>query len=432
MVKEDIMLEYEIVGSFLSDESTHVFLDILQIDDFVDTNCKTIIGIMKELKLKSKDVNLYTIANYKKVSIADLGKIQSSVATTANIESRINQLREKSTRIKLIQKLNLAHKMAVDTSNDIAEIQNDVLKEIQDLEIFTDNGYQNLDEAMNQTIELLKKRCNYKDDDSFKTGLPTYDYLTAGLHPEELTIIGARPGVGKTILGMQIGLKIARNNKKVIFTSLEMSTTQLAERIIASETNIDSLNLRSGRINDSQWKEIDKTAARNSLKNFIIDKSSRNPQHIRTKLRKLKPDLLIIDYLQLLQSSQKEQSREREVATITRDLKLMALEFKIPIIILSQLNRNAEGNRPTLGDLRESGAIEQDGDNVVFIFEPNEREKERLIQDGLYTKKMFDDLQKVDKQFVHIVIEKQRNGPLGIFDCVKVPQIMKFIEIERG
>src|SRR5690606_21008327 len=142
-------------------------------------------------------------------------------------------------------------------------------------------------------------------------------------------------------------------------------------------------------------------------------------------------DLVIIDYLQLLQSTTKQQSREREVATITRDLKLMTLEFKIPIIILSQLNRNAEGNRPTMADLRESGAIEQDSDNVIFLHEPNEKEKEKLIENGIYTREFFNSLEEKDNTLTQIIVEKQRNGPIGTFEVVKVPKLMKFVEIEN-
>lgn len=429
MKNEDYLLEYEILGSFLNDESTQDFIDNLSEDDFLDSNCKILFDGMKDLRRKSNDINIYTIANLKKASISDITKISSSVVTTSNIESKIKVLKDKSNRRKIIQKLNIAQGMALDTSIDINELQNNILQEIQELETVVDEGYSSLEDTMHETIELLNKRYKNKDDHSFLTGITKFDNYTAGLHPEELTTIGARPGVGKTILGMQIGLKVARNKRKVIYTSLEMSNTSLGERIISSEVNIDYLRLRTGNISDKEWKPIEQVALRNSLKNFIIDKSSRNPQHIRTKLRKLKPDLLIIDYLQLLQSNQKEQSREREVATITRDLKLMALEFKIPIIILSQLNRNAEGNRPSMADLRESGAIEQDSDNIIFIHEPSKKEKEKLINDGVYSEGFFKNLEARDRKFSSLIIEKQRNGPVGTIDVIRVPELMKFIEI---
>ena len=246
-----------------------------------------------------------------------------------------------------------------------------------------------------------------------------------------MTTIGARPGVGKTIIGMQIALNIAKNKKKVMFTSLEMSVTQICERILSANTEIDGLRFRTGNIKDHEWAQAHKAAAIHSLDDFLLDKTSRNIQHIRTKLRKYKPDLLIIDYLQLLQSATKEFSREREVATITRDLKLMSLEFKIPIIILSQLNRNAEGNRPTMADLRESGAIEQDSDNIIFLHEPNEKDIDNLIKNGVYDITFFELLEEQNQKLSQLIIEKQRNGPVGTIDVIKVPRLMKFLEIGR-
>ena len=430
MTNDNYLLEYEILGSFLNDISTHHHIDNLSDEDFIDPKCKVIFEGMKHLRRKHEELNLYTLANLKKASITDLTKVSSAVATTANIESKIKVLKDASNRRKFIQKLNIAQQMAIDTSISVEEVQNNILQELEEIRIISNEGFSTLEDTMHETMQLLNKRFKSKHDTSFLTGITKLDAQTAGLHAEELTTIGARPGVGKTILGMQIGLKVARNKRKVMYTSLEMSNTSLAERIISAEANVDSLRLRIGKIKDAEWKSIEQVALRNSLNNFIIDKSSRTPQNIRTKMRRLKPDLLIIDYLQLLQSNQKEQSREREVATITRDLKLMALEFKIPIIILSQLNRNAEGNRPSMADLRESGAIEQDSDNIIFIHEPSKKEKDKLINDKVFSKEFFANLEAKNKTFSTLIIEKQRNGPVGTIDVLRVPELMKFIEIQ--
>ena len=321
--------------------------------------------------------------------------------------------------------------MAQDQETDFETIKNNALKEIGEIEDLVDNEVVTLKQGMLETIAHLEERYRNKDDKSYYTGITKLDKATAGLHPEELTTIGARPGVGKTIIGMQIGLNIARNKKTVMYTSLEMSVTQLCERIIAANSGINGLRIRLGDIKDDEWKKVIEAVSFYAFENLLIDKTSRNPQHIRAKIRKYKPDLVIIDYLQLLQPTTKQQNREREVATITRDLKLMTLEFKIPIIVLSQLNRNAEGNRPTMADLRESGAIEQDSDNVIFLHEPNEKEKEKLIENGIYTRDFFNSLEEKDNTLIQIIIEKQRNGPIGTFEVVKVPRLMKFIEIDN-
>ncbi len=429
--RHDLALEYQIIGSFITDTGTHDFIDRLKEDDFLDGACRRLFKAMQEFKNANKEISVFSLNERSNVPLSQIAKISATIATTATIESNCKLLKDRSNRRKLKQKANLILKMANDTSKEINEIKNDALREIQELEDIVDEEVITLEQAMLETNALLDKRHKNKDDKSYYTGITKLDRFMAGLHKEELTTIGARPGVGKTIIGMQIALKIALNNKRIMFTSLEMSATQLCERIISANTDINSLRLRTGNIKDHEWRQAYRAVAAYSLDNFLLDKTSRNIQHIRTKVRRYMPDLLVIDYLQLLQSASKEYSREREVATITRDLKLMALEFKIPIIILSQLNRNAEGYRPTMADLRESGAIEQDSDNIIFIHEPNGSDIEKLIQDGIYTAEFFQRVEKRNYKLSQLIIEKQRNGPVGTIDVLKVPKLMKFIELEK-
>lgn len=430
-MKDDYILECEIIGSFINDSSTHQYLHKLKEDDFIDGTNKRLLKTMLFFQSKKEEMNLFTLHSKSKISITDISKITATIATTAHIESNIKLLKDKSNRRKLIMKANLILNMAKDTSKEIGEIKNDALREIQELEDVIDEEVITLSQAMLETQLVLDDRYTNKDDRSYYTGLTTLDKFMAGLHKEELTTIGARPGVGKTIIGMQIALHIGKKKKKIMFTSLEMSTTQICERILSANTKIDGLRLRTGDIKDDEWGQAIKVAAEYSLDNFLLDKTSRNIQHIRTKLRKYKPDLLVIDYLQLLQGATKEFSREREVATITRDLKLMTLEFKIPIIILSQLNRNAEGKRPTMADLRESGAIEQDSDNILFLHEPNEIDIAKLIKENVYDATFFDVLNENNQKLSQLIIEKQRNGPVGTIDIIKIPRIMKFVEVSK-
>ena len=428
--KDDLRIEYHIIGSFIIDAATHDFINYLKEDDFVDTTNQRIFKAILDLSMEHKEINLFTVHEKSQVPISHLADITGTVATTSTIESDIKVLKNKSNRRKLIQKANKIIEMAKDNEIDIETIKNNAMKEIDELESIIDDDVVTLKQGMLETTELLENRYKNRGDKSYYTGISKLDKATAGLHPEELTTIGARPGVGKTIIGMQIGLNIARNKKTVMYTSLEMSVTQLCERIIAANSGVNGLRIRLGDIKDDEWTKIFEAASFYAFENFLIDKTSRNPQHIRAKIRKYKPDLVIIDYLQLLQPTTKQQSREREVATITRDLKLMTLEFKIPIIILSQLNRNAEGNRPTMADLRESGAIEQDSDNIIFLHEPNEKEKDKLIENGIYTQQFFQKLEEKELTLTQMIIEKQRNGPVGTFEVIKVPKLMKFVELE--
>lgn len=424
---DNLELEYQVIGSFINDSSTHDYINKLKEDDFTDPACRKIFNAMQNMQ--SEEINIFSLYEKTNIPASQIAQITATIATTTTIEYDCKVLKDRSNRRKLKNKARKIFEMAKDKEKDISEIKNNALQEIHELEDVIDEEVITLRQAMLETSKELDDRYKEKDDKSLYMGIPRLDKFTVGLHKEELTTIGARPGVGKTILGMQIGLNIAKNNKKVLFTSLEMSVTQICERILSANTNVDSLRLRRGDIQDHEWEEIFNAANYYAIDNFLLDKTSRNIQHIRTKIRKHQPDLIIIDYLQLLQSVNREHSREREVAIISRDLKLMCLEFKIPIVILSQLNRNAEGKRPTLADIRESGAIEQDSDNVLFIHEPNDDEINKLIDKQVYPPTFFRKLEKDNQKLSQLIIEKQRNGPVGTIDVVKVPELMKFIEI---
>lgn len=423
-------LEYQVVGSFIKDEGTQVYIERLNEYDFLSEDAKAIFGSMKQLKRKNKQITLAQVQASSGIGITDILNITNTVATTLSIDSDVKLLKDRSNRRLLKQKAHLILKMADDNTKDMSEIKNDALREIQELEEVTNEEVIMLGEAMLKTAELLEKRYKDKDDKGYYTGISSIDKFMGGLHRQELTTIGARPGVGKTMLGMQIALRVATNGKKVLFTSLEMSDTQICERIIASNTDIDSLRLRTGNIKDDEWAEIIRVTSLYENARFVLDKTSRNVQHIRAKVRKYQPDMVVIDYLQLMQSAGKEHSREREVATMARDLKLMSLEFNIPVIILSQLNRNAAERVPNMSDLRESGAIEQDSDNIIFLHEPEGDDLKKLIEERNYSNQFVNSLEENNQKISQLIISKQRNGPTGTINFVKVPKLMKFIEID--
>jgi len=424
-------IQYNIIGSFLNDESTHNLIDNLQEQDFTDIFCKKAIKGIKQLREQSKDITVFNLKEVSNLDIMDILNVTGTITTTANIEHNIRTLREHSARLQLADKSELIKAMATDKTKTITQIKNDILEEIQNIKEVSNEEVETLKESMFKTYNILEDRYNNKDTNDLYTGLTKFDSITAGLHKEELTTIASRPGVGKSIIGMQFALNLVKRKNKVLFVSLEMSTTQLCERIISANSEVDGNKLRLGTINNPEdWGKIQQVASRFSFEDLLIDKTSRNIQHIRSKIRKYKPNVVIIDYLQLLQSVNREYSREREVAVITRDLKMMTLEFKIPIIMLAQLNRNADGNRPMLSDLRESGAIEQDSDNVIFLHEPRDKEISELITKGTYPITFFDYLKENQYKLSYIIIEKQRNGAVGTIPVIKRPKYMNFKEVE--
>lgn len=219
-----------------------------------------------------------------------------------------------------------------------------------------------------------------------------------GLHEQELTIIAARPGVGKTAFALQMAEHIAQKGKYTYFASLEMSEKQLGNRMIARRANIDSHVLRMGWLTDNDFEKIGKAAGEVSSIGMCIDSKISTIQEIEFKANKLKQNknlgLIVIDYLQLLKSKTKFNNREQEVADISRRLKLLTKKLDIPIVALCQLNRETEKrNIPILADLRESGSLEQDADNVIFLYVENEEKSGN---------------QKIN---VDVIVAKQRNGP---------------------
>lgn len=428
-----LKIERNVLGALVLDENSRDQIDYLSADDFLDSNHKRIISAMKELVEENEGIDYLSV--YQKsqpsISLSFLTDLTNEIATTVNIENLVRLLKDKAARRNLLAKLDHAREL-LSSESDILDIKTSILTELENIK--TSNKSEEvmtLKDAMLETIQVLERRSENKDDKSYHTGIKILDHLTAGLHPEELTTIAARPGAGKSVLGVQIGLQIASNKRKVLFTSLEMSSLQLCQRIISANSDIDGNKLRRGDLKDDDWKQAFGVATRFAINNFMLDRSSKKPQDIRAKIRKLKPELVIIDYLQLLQPDSKHSSREQEVSSITRSLKLMSLEFKIPIIMLSQLNRNAEGKRPTFADLRESGAIEQDSDNILFIHKLTPDELERHMEEGKLSHALIREIESRGNTISALILEKQRNGPTADFGMILVPKLMRFISLDK-
>lgn len=429
---QDILrLEQAILGSFIVDPATREFSLELSEDDFIDNSHKKIFKSIRTLADEGQDFSYFELAQKSGLSIVNISGLTDMITTTSRIENEVILLKDKSSRRRLLEKADYIKELAMNNELDIDTIKNNAMQEIEEVKVVMNDGVVSLKEAMLDTISVLEKRSENKDDKSYHTQVGKLDVATAGLHPEELTTIAARPGVGKTAIAMQIGLNIASNKRKVMMTSLEMSSVQLCQRIIAANSGLDGNDLRRGNLDGEGWKKTIDVGRRFAINDFIIDKTSKKPQHIRSKIRKHKPDLVIIDYLQLLQPDEKLGSREQEVSSMTRALKLMTLEFKIPIIILSQLNRNAEGKRPSLADLRESGAIEQDSDNIIFIHRLTNYELGDLIDEGIYSANFLEEMKRDGNVIADVILEKQRNGPTGSFGMVYVPKLMKFIGLDK-
>lgn len=351
--------------------------------DFFLIKNKQIFAAIEKLRKKKEEVNILSIKKTIEGKDTEILKYISKIAESkfgSSIDYAYKELKRLSKKRELLRISNVIKENA-ENEPEIEVLIEKIIKELKDLNEEGEKEKTFLDMVVETSNEIDKKRLqgpNY--DYKYYTGIFDLDKVTNGLHEEELTIIGARPGVGKTTLALQIALKIAEKGLPVGIISLEMSYTQIIQKILSKKTNIDSDKIRTGKLTEAEIEKVAIAEGEISDLPFFINTRIRNIQDIEIYARKLKNKnnlgLLIVDYLQLVKSKNKFSSREQEVAEISRTLKLLSLELKIPIIGLCQLNRNAARTEPTLADLRESGAIEQDADNVIFLYKENDSEEE--------------------------------------------------------
>ena len=383
--------------------------------DFTTRLNKKIFKAIQNLKQAKEEITMLTVKNKltdEKNILSYLATLSENIySTTAeSVYKKLIELTKKRQMQKLLNESATKIKDAENIDIDIEKVIKE-LNKIEDREIKEES----LKEQIIDTLDMIEKNMKNKNDYSLYTGMLDLDQLTCGLHNEELTIIGARPGMGKTTFALQIADYIAKKKIPVMFISLEMSEEQIITKLIAKETRINSTKMRLGTLTDQEAVKVYEAGAELEEKSLYITSNLRTIQQIEVEARKMKNKknigLIIIDYIQLIKSSQKFNLREQEVANITMTLKLLTLELKIPIIGLCQLNRNATRQEPMLSDLRESGAIEQDADNVIFIYQEEETDAAAPV--------------------VTIKLAKQRAGSTGKVNMVFRKVYSEFVNIIR-
>ncbi len=381
-------------------------------NDFINTINKKIINAINKLKISKQKISILSISEQikdEKNILEYLSNLDTyTIGSTAeNIYEKLKELTKKRETFLLAKEIT---KEAKETENIDLLIEKAISK-LQKIEMQTEKQ-ENFVSLIARTTDLIEKNINKKDDLSYYTGFFDLDALTDGLHKGELTIIGARPGVGKTTFALQIAERIAGYKKSVMFVSLEMSEEQIIQKILAKKARVNSRKIRNGYLTSEELDRIYiKSGEISDLPLLLYTKLS-SIQQIEIEARKLKNkeklDLLIIDYLQLVRNLGNFKSREQEVADISRTLKLLSLELEIPIIALCQLNRNAVKNEPTLADIRESGSIEQDADNVIFLYQED-----------------------VEDNRVTVDLQKQRAGNTGKLKLKFNKILSEFVNLER-
>ncbi len=417
-------------------DAIQIAAEIVGPDDFYNRQLGTLFETMVELDRTGSAVDVVTLQNRLReknvsaqVSSAEfIGELVSQVPTSANVKYYAQIVAEKSTLRKLIHVSEDTINTCYSGAEDMEGILNDVEKNIFQITQKRNTGeFVPIGQIVMNALERIEKASKTTGNvTGHATGFTDLDYDTAGFQPSDLILIAARPSMGKTAFVLNIAEHMAfHDNKCVAIFSLEMSKEQLVNRLLAMESHVDSQHIRTGNMSDMDWENIIESADSVGKSKLIIDDTPGiSIQELRSKCRKYKMEhglqIIMIDYLQLMTggSGKGSESRQQEISDISRSLKSLARELNVPVVALSQLSRAVEqrpDHRPMLSDLRESGAIEQDADMVMFIY-----------RDDYYNK----DTEK--KGVADIIIAKQRNGPIGTVELMWLPQYTKFANLEKG
>lgn len=435
VLPHSIEAEQSVIGSMIMDrEAITIASEIIAGEDFYSKQYGILFDAMTELNDEGKPVDLVTLQNRLKEkdvppevsSLEFIRDLMEILPTSANVKYYAEIVAEKSTLRRLIR-LNeeIANTCYVGKEN-LEVILEDTEKRIFELIQKRNTGeFMPIRQIVMNAMDRIEKASKTKGNvTGIATGFIDLDYKTAGMQPSDLVLIAARPSMGKTAFVLNIAQHVAfKMNETVAVFSLEMSKEQLVNRLFSLESRVDSQHLRTGNLSDAEWEKLIESAGIIGKSNLIIDDTPGiSISELRSKCRKYKLEhnlqMVIIDYLQLMSGSGRgSDSRQQEISDISRSLKALARELNVPVLALSQLSRAVEqrpDHRPMLSDLRESGAIEQDADVVMFIY-----------RDDYYNK----DSER--KGIAEIIIAKQRNGPIGTIELVWLPDYTKFANMER-
>ncbi|MDD6234609.1 MAG: replicative DNA helicase [Lachnospiraceae bacterium] len=427
--------EQAVIASMLMDKDAVVTaVDMLEKDDFYSSRYGILFEAMAQLSKEGKPADLVQVQDRVRQNGAPpevsgmefLREVLSSVPTSANIRHYAEIVKNKSILRRLIKTAQTIENECYESKDNIENILYNAEKNITGV---TQSGsseeIQPISEVVIEALDRMQAAANAGGKiTGIATGFTDLDYKMAGLQNSDLVLVAARPSMGKTAFVLNIAqyVSVKHDTTTAIF-SLEMSKLQLVNRIISMESKVDSKNIRTGNLSPAEWSNIAEGASNVGMSHIIIeDTPGISVAELRSKCRKFKRDnnlgLIIIDYIQLMSGGGKSESRQQEVSEISRALKGVARELNVPVIALSQLSRSVEARpdkRPMLSDLRESGAIEQDADVVMFIYRED------------YYKKDTD-----RPGVAEIIIAKQRNGPTGTVELGWIADLTKFVNLEQN
>lgn len=431
----DLEAEQAVLGSMLTDKDAVIAsIEVLKPESFYREDNRIIYEAILNLYNNSEPIDIITL----KSELESLGKFEQvggleylaslpdKVPTTANVQKYINIVEEKGILRNLIRTANEIIDLGYDPTEDVEDIMDNAEKKIFNImQNKNQKGYTPIKDVLVETFNQLEELYNQKQHiTGVPTGFSELDYKTAGFHGSDLILIAARPAMGKSAFALNIATNAAtKANVPVAIFSLEMSKEQMVNRMLCSEAMVDSNKVRTGKLEEDDWVKLAGTIGPLSEAEIYIDDTPGiSVMEIRAKCRKLKLEknigMVVIDYLQLVQaSSRRIGSREQEISEISRSLKILAKELDVPVVALSQLSRAVEqrpDHRPMLSDLRESGAIEQDADIVMFLY-----------RDDYYNE------ESEKKDIAEVIIAKHRAGSTGTVELLWLGSYTKFVNLEK-
>ncbi len=426
--------EQAVLGCMLLDSDIiPTVTELIRSEDFYRDDHREICEAILDLSEKAGPIDIITVAeqlqlrgSLDKIGGLDyLASISNAVPTTANARHYAKIVEEKALLRKLIKAAADISGMSYEATEEAEFVLDRAEKSIFDiLQKRNTQGFTHIKDVLLETFNRLEELYNSK---GYITGIPTgftdLDYKTAGLQNSDLVLIAARPGMGKTAMALNIAQYAAvQKHVPVAIFNLEMSKDQIVNRMLCSEVMVDSQKMRTGKLEDDDWNKIAQALAPLSEAPIYIDDTPGiSVMDIRAKCRRLKLEkdlgLVVIDYLQLMQGRGKTENRQQEVSEISRSLKILAKELNIPVVTMSQLSRGPESrtdHRPMLSDLRESGAIEQDADIVMFLY-----------RDDYYNPETE------KKNVAEVIIAKHRSGSTGTIELRWFGEYTKFANLKR-
>ncbi|MBC8532407.1 replicative DNA helicase [Gehongia tenuis] len=426
----NIEAEQAVIGGLLSHESGHSLIPKIRPEDFTQASYRKAFEAMARMYDAGEMIDLVTLGGKLEMDTDALVKAMEAMQFVPHSqwsEHYVAALKDASKRRRLLALSTAITRAADDAERDTGETIGKALEALQDMVDGVDED-ESMGAVMAETWAMLDDRMAGKDV-GVTVGIADFDRMAGGLFPGEMTVIGARPGVGKSAFAQYIAAAFATKNHPVEFFSREMSRIQYGTRMLSMEAGVSSAKFRTGKLNDYELQEAAKALGPITRLPLYINTKAATAAEIKAVCRERKArdglGLVVVDYLQLVRSVKRTDTRAAEVGEISRSLKELSLELNVPVLALSQLNRNAANKAPTMADLRESGSIEQDADNIILIHEP---EDDDLTLEQQRTKQAWD---KEGMRYVRLILAKQRQGDTGYIDTAFKPEVMRFFGVQR-